>query len=123
MVLGSTGLKSAGTTSALDEDAAVFNRHLVRTNAIAIGVGRRESIVDVELKLVERAPQHHPVLREVALAEAMLVFSSDYPHSDADVIDEALPKGLSADLRARIMGRNALRAYPKLQGHMIGDEG
>ena len=48
-------------------------------------------------------------------AAGMLVFSSDYPHYDADVVDEALPHGIAGDLRARIMGRNALRAYPKLE--------
>ena len=48
-------------------------------------------------------------------AAEMLVFSSDYPHYDSDVMDEALPHGIAGDLRARIMGRNALRAYPKLE--------
>jgi predicted TIM-barrel fold metal-dependent hydrolase len=47
-------------------------------------------------------------------AGEMLVFSSDYPHYDSDVVEEALPAGVTNDLRDRIMGLNALRAYSKL---------
>jgi predicted TIM-barrel fold metal-dependent hydrolase len=47
-------------------------------------------------------------------AEGMLLFSSDYPHYDSDVVSEALPAGVPDDLRARVMGGNAARVYPKL---------
>ena len=46
----------------------------------------------------------------------MLMFSSDYPHYDADEIGEALPAGLPESLAERIMGQNALDSYPKLRG-------
>lgn len=47
-------------------------------------------------------------------SEEMLVFSSDYPHYDSDVVTEALPGGVPEGVRAKVMGRNALRFYPKL---------
>ena len=47
-------------------------------------------------------------------SEEMLLFSSDYPHYDTDVVSEALPNGVPDELRAKIMGRNALATYPKL---------
>ncbi|MEA2682298.1 MAG: uncharacterized protein QOK05_626 [Chloroflexota bacterium] len=46
--------------------------------------------------------------------DQMLVFSSDYPHYDSDVLSEALPNGIPDDTRARVMGLNALAAYPRL---------
>ena len=47
-------------------------------------------------------------------SEDMLTFSSDYPHYDSDVVSEALPAGVPDQLRAKVMGLNALRTYPKL---------
>lgn len=47
-------------------------------------------------------------------SDEMLVFSSDYPHYDADVVSEALPGGTPEALRTKIMGLNALKVYPKL---------
>jgi uncharacterized protein len=47
--------------------------------------------------------------------DGMLAFSSDYPHYDSDVVTEALPPGIPAATRARIMGENALRFYPRLR--------
>lgn len=48
-------------------------------------------------------------------SEEMLVFSSDYPHYDADVVSEALPGGIEDAIREKVMGLNALRVYPKLR--------
>lgn len=44
-------------------------------------------------------------------AAGLLMFSSDYPHYDYDEPRRALPPGLDADLRRRIMCENALEFY------------
>jgi uncharacterized protein len=49
-------------------------------------------------------------------SEDMIVFSSDYPHYDSDVVTEALPGGISEQIRSKVMGENALRTYPKFNG-------
>jgi uncharacterized protein len=46
--------------------------------------------------------------------DAMLAFSTDYPHYDSDVVSEALPDGVPEETRMRIMGGNAVALYPKL---------
>lgn len=45
----------------------------------------------------------------------IIVFSTDYPHWDYDSPDQALPNGLSEEVRHKIMVENALRFYPKLK--------
>jgi uncharacterized protein len=52
----------------------------------------------------------------IALAEleSVYVFSSDYPHWDADSPETTL-NGLSSDLKRRIEHENALDAYPRLR--------
>jgi uncharacterized protein len=47
-------------------------------------------------------------------SDEMLLFSSDYPHYDTDVVSEALPNGVADELRTKIMGTNAIATYPKL---------
>jgi uncharacterized protein len=46
--------------------------------------------------------------------DSMIAFSSDYPHYDSDVINEALPQGVPEEVRLKIMGENARSTYPKL---------
>ena len=48
-------------------------------------------------------------------SEEMLMFSSDYPHYDADLPARSLPAGLPNGLREKIMRDNALATYPKLR--------
>jgi predicted TIM-barrel fold metal-dependent hydrolase len=47
-------------------------------------------------------------------SEEIFMFSSDYPHYDADDASTALPKGLPDGLRERVLYRNALDAYPRI---------
>ncbi len=47
-------------------------------------------------------------------SDGMIAFSSDYPHYDADMVSEALPHGVPESTRAKVMGLNAVRVYPKL---------
>lgn len=47
--------------------------------------------------------------------DEMLAFSSDYPHYDSDVVEEALPHGIPDATRSRIMGENAVRFYHRLR--------
>jgi predicted TIM-barrel fold metal-dependent hydrolase len=48
-------------------------------------------------------------------SEEMIMFSSDYPHHDADVPARALPAGIPDSLQTKIMRENALATYPKLK--------
>ena len=48
-------------------------------------------------------------------SEDMIMFSSDYPHYDADLPARSLPSGLSHNVRDKIMRENALMTYPKLK--------
>lgn len=50
-------------------------------------------------------------LMELADADRVLMFSSDYPHYDFDHPQRALPRSLSKESRARIMFRNASELY------------
>jgi hypothetical protein len=43
------------------------------------------------------------------------MFSSDFPHYDADEADAVL-RGLSPELTARLRYQNALASYPRLRG-------
>jgi predicted TIM-barrel fold metal-dependent hydrolase len=44
----------------------------------------------------------------------LLLFSSDYPHNDADNPAETLPKGLPDSTLRKILAGNAIATYPKL---------
>jgi predicted TIM-barrel fold metal-dependent hydrolase len=49
---------------------------------------------------------------EMADLERVFVFSTDYPHYDADSVD--VFKALPEELRRRIRYQNALETYPRL---------
>jgi predicted TIM-barrel fold metal-dependent hydrolase len=53
---------------------------------------------------------------EMADAERMFMFSSDYPHYDADTGPQVLPRALPEGLRNRVRHQNALETYPRLAG-------
>ena len=55
-------------------------------------------------------------LIEMVDSERMYVFSTDYPHYDADSAEHVLPATLPAELRERIRYRNALETFPRLAG-------
>lgn len=62
---------------------------------------------------IEEAPEASDVasLFEIAGAERILLYSSDYPHYDYDDATRALPPQLSASTRRRIMFENAREIY------------
>jgi uncharacterized protein len=47
-------------------------------------------------------------------AERIYVFSSDYPHYDADPADVVLAGSLPEELRRRVWYQNALESFPRL---------
>jgi predicted TIM-barrel fold metal-dependent hydrolase len=55
-------------------------------------------------------------LVEATGGERMFMFSSDYPHYDADTGPNVLSSALPEDLRRRIRHGNALETYPRLAG-------
>lgn len=66
-------------------------------------------------------PMEEPELRgqfqealEILGLSDRIMYASDYPHWDFDPPDKALPRGLSQELRERILGLNAARLYPTL---------
>jgi predicted TIM-barrel fold metal-dependent hydrolase len=61
-------------------------------------------------------PQHFAKLVEWTESERMFMFSTDYPHYDADSVDHVLPRTLPEGLRRRIRYQNAIESYPRLRG-------
>ena len=62
-------------------------------------------------------PKRFQQIVEMSETEDVFVFSTDYPHFDADSIAQTLPERvLSRDLRERVLHRNAMHAYPRLRG-------
>ena len=55
-------------------------------------------------------------LVEMVDSERMFMFSTDYPHYDADTAPQVLPGSLPESLRMRIRHQNALETYPRLPG-------
>jgi predicted TIM-barrel fold metal-dependent hydrolase len=47
-------------------------------------------------------------------SERMFMFSTDYPHYDADSAASVLPKSMATEIRQRIRYLNAAETYPKL---------
>jgi uncharacterized protein len=62
---------------------------------------------------IEESDEPRDVARLLELAEAdrLLMFSSDYPHYDYDDPKRALPTGLPKDVRARVMHESARELY------------
>jgi len=56
-------------------------------------------------------PQDLVTALELMGMEDRVMFATDYPHWDFDSPEQALPRALGAELRARIRGRNAARLY------------
>jgi predicted TIM-barrel fold metal-dependent hydrolase len=54
-------------------------------------------------------------LVEMVDAQDMFVFSTDYPHYDADSFDTVFPRGMPEELRTKIRSANALATYPRLR--------
>jgi predicted TIM-barrel fold metal-dependent hydrolase len=52
---------------------------------------------------------------EMAQSDRIHMFSSDYPHYDADSPAQVLPQSLPDGLRRRISYQNALETYPRLR--------
>jgi uncharacterized protein len=61
-------------------------------------------------------PQYFMKLVEWTESERMFMFSTDYPHYDADSAKHVLPKILPDRLRYRIRYQNAIESYPRLRG-------
>ena len=59
-------------------------------------------------------PAEFARLVEETESERIFLFSTDYPHYDADSADSILPKTLPSELRARVRWKNAAETYPKL---------
>jgi predicted TIM-barrel fold metal-dependent hydrolase len=53
-------------------------------------------------------------LVEMTESDRMYMFSTDYPHYDADTAAQVLPGSLPEALRLRIRYKNALETYPRL---------
>lgn len=66
---------------------------------------------------MELTPKQFTGVIELGGLESVYVFSSDYPHWDADSPSTAL-RGLSPELRTRIAGTNALDVYPRLRAEL-----
>ena len=88
--------------------------------AAARGPGRRDDPFDYVREQVrftsqpiEETDDPTEVGRLFALAEAdrTLMFSSDYPHYDFDEPRRAMPRGVDATLRQRVMAGNAQELY------------
>jgi predicted TIM-barrel fold metal-dependent hydrolase len=61
-------------------------------------------------------PQYLTQLIEWTESDSMFMFSTDYPHYDADSVNHVLPKTLPEALRRRIRYQNAIETYPRLRG-------
>jgi uncharacterized protein len=59
-------------------------------------------------------PQQFTQIVEWTQSADMYMFSTDYPHYDADTGDNSVLNALNDDLRQRIRCRNAIATYPKL---------
>jgi predicted TIM-barrel fold metal-dependent hydrolase len=55
-------------------------------------------------------------LVEMSDSAGLYMFSTDYPHYDADSADIVLPRTLPEELRRRVRYQNAIETYPRLAG-------
>lgn len=65
------------------------------------------------------SPKQFKQLVELVDTERVFMFSTDYPHYDADSVDRTVPGSLG-DLSARVRWRNALETYPRLKADEVG---
>ena len=86
-------------------------------------VGRRPSeIIRSQVRLATQPmadirTQDFVRLVEMIDAEDVFLFSTDYPHYDADSAENTLPPSMPADLRANVRFRNAIETFPRLASH------
>ncbi len=65
---------------------------------------------------MEGPPSELETLCELVGSDEMFMFATDYPHFDADSVDNVLPNTLPEELRRKIRYQNAIDTYPKLLG-------
>jgi predicted TIM-barrel fold metal-dependent hydrolase len=76
----------------------------------------RDSVRVATQPMGDLSIRHFLQLVEMAQCDRLYVFSTDFPHYDADSLANVLPESMPRALRERIMWRNALEAYPRLEG-------
>ena len=64
-------------------------------------------------------PRRFQQLVELVESDQMFMFSTDYPHYDADSVDRNLPESLG-ELGERVRWRNAVETYPRLNVGEVG---
>jgi predicted TIM-barrel fold metal-dependent hydrolase len=64
------------------------------------------------------SPANFSKLIDMAGCGDMFMFSSDYPHYDADTADRVLPPSMPDALRRKIRYENALNTFPRLAGYV-----
>ncbi len=64
----------------------------------------------------ELSKQQFMTILDLVGSDEVLVFSTDYPHSDADQVASVLPAGVPDALRTKVLRGNALGTYPRLSG-------
>jgi predicted TIM-barrel fold metal-dependent hydrolase len=75
----------------------------------------RESVRVATQPMGDIPPQHFRTLAEMSESERMYVFATDYPHYDADSVEQVVTGALPEGLRQRIRYQNALDTYPRLE--------
>jgi uncharacterized protein len=74
----------------------------------------RESVRVATQPMSDIKPAEFVRMVEETGSERIFMFSTDYPHYDADSADSVLPKSIPKELRDRVRYRNAAETYPKL---------
>jgi uncharacterized protein len=65
--------------------------------------------------MADMKADHFKKLVEMSDSDRMFVFATDYPHYDADSVDQVLTGALPEDLHRKIRYENALETYPRLK--------
>lgn len=74
----------------------------------------RDNVRIATQPLGDVTPNQFVKIVEMAEADRMFMYSSDYPHFDADSADVVLPRSLPEALRTRVRYQNAVETYPRL---------